>query len=37
MTFVSKVHSMDFGVNGIEAVSSRPMAVCWPIDVLALR
>jgi len=34
---VIKAHSVGFGVNGIEAVNSRPMAVCRPIDVLALR
>jgi len=32
VTLVTKVHFMDFGVNGIEAVSSRPVAVCRPID-----
>ena len=37
VTLMTKVHSMDFGkvhsiVNGSETVSSRPMAICRPID-----
>ena len=28
----TNIYSMDLGVNGAEAVSSRPMAVCRPMD-----
>ena len=35
VALVTKVYSMDLGENGVETVSSRPMAICRPIDVPA--